>query len=251
MLVTSRDYEIELAAGRIAGGSIIIKSGRNSDIDAASAPEDIWDGGGVYTGFPTGSAETVTVVSSSANDTAAGSGARTVQLIGLNSEWLPTTETVTLNGTTPVTSTNSYRRITRVVVRTSGSSNAAFNAGTITVAHSSTTANVFCVMPIGSNQNQCAVYTVPAGKTGFLRHIHMDLDKSATAYVECALWIRELGQSPRYGYNFTASDAISHERLFYGGLVLPAKTDITVRVQTASANNLDIYTDFDLILLNT
>ena len=56
------------------------KFGANQVINTNTTPEDIWSGGGTYTGFDAVSALQINVVSSSANDTAAGSGARGVLL---------------------------------------------------------------------------------------------------------------------------------------------------------------------------
>ena len=52
------------------------------NIDVDNAKETIWDGGGIYTYIET--AETLTVTSNSVNDAVAGSGARTVEIQGLN-----------------------------------------------------------------------------------------------------------------------------------------------------------------------
>jgi hypothetical protein len=74
-VVRTVPFEITVAAGLMQGFEINKKFGRNEDIDTDSEPEDIWHGGGPYTGQPTsGSAETVTVVSDNANDTAGGTG---------------------------------------------------------------------------------------------------------------------------------------------------------------------------------
>lgn len=50
--------------------SYVFVFGHNPDADCSSADEDIWDGGGVYPGFPSGAGEQLTVSSSSASDTA-------------------------------------------------------------------------------------------------------------------------------------------------------------------------------------
>ncbi len=66
-VVRSIDSEIDIAAGRYTGLSIVNKFGRNPDVDAGSTPEDVWNGGGTYAGFPTGSTEQFQVFSSSAS----------------------------------------------------------------------------------------------------------------------------------------------------------------------------------------
>lgn len=63
--------------GKVAGEYILPRFGRNPDVDGE---EDIWNGGGDYTGFPTTAAEELQVFSSSANDTAEGTGARQIRI---------------------------------------------------------------------------------------------------------------------------------------------------------------------------
>lgn len=67
-----------IALGQVPNNDIHTKFGINPDVDAATAPEDIWNGGGTYTGFPVGGtatvAETLQVFSSSTADTAAVDG---------------------------------------------------------------------------------------------------------------------------------------------------------------------------------
>lgn len=76
--------DLLLALGMTQGLSLVLKFGRNPDVDTG-ASEDIWNGGGLYTGFPTtGSAEPLGVASSSANDTAAGTGAITASANNLD-----------------------------------------------------------------------------------------------------------------------------------------------------------------------
>ena len=105
---------------------IIHKFGSNSDVDGA---EDIWEGGGDYTGFPTAAAENFEILSSSADDTSAGTGARTVRIWYYNDDYenvlmrqeIILMVDVTLNGTAGVDSGVSGMRIWRAKVLTSGS----------------------------------------------------------------------------------------------------------------------------------
>lgn len=66
-LLTS-DFGTEVARGLYSNYTINTKFGRNASIDTTSAPEDVWNGGSDYTGFNCTQAETLSVVSSSAND---------------------------------------------------------------------------------------------------------------------------------------------------------------------------------------
>ena len=240
----------DIAEGKRAGYSIVNKFGRNQDIDSGSVPEDVWEGGSSYTGFPTGSAELVTAVSDDSNDTSAGSGARTIRIYGLDANGAEQNEVITLNGTSLVDSVNTYTRVNRVIVLTSGSSNQAFNAGAISIAHKTTTANIFASVPIGTNQSQIAAYTIPAGKTGYLRNLSVEMKRSNSANVDGALWVREDGASPTLKRIFSVSQTSALKDVIVGGLPLPALTDIAVRITAASTTNIGVTANFDIVLVD-
>lgn len=143
------------------------KFGRNADIDTNTDPEDVWMTGGIYSGFNT-QTETVEVFSSSAADTSAGTGARTVTISGLASATATeyTTETITLNGVGAVASVGSWYRVNRAWVATAGSG--AVNAGNITVRHTTTTTNVFATIAIAHGQTEVCAWTVPYGATMYI-----------------------------------------------------------------------------------
>ena len=78
----------------------------------------------------------VDVASDNANDTVAGTGARKVILSGLDDSGVLVSESISMNGTTKVTTLNTYSLIKGVTVQEIGS---AGQQGTITVTDSSTT----------------------------------------------------------------------------------------------------------------
>lgn len=121
------------------------------------------------------------IVSSSANDTSAGSGARTVQVWGLtswNDDELESTEMITMNGTTPVSTVNSYVVIHRMRVRTNGATG--WNEGAIS-ATAQTDSTVTAQMPAGQGQTQLAVRGVPEGWRAFVTYWDAALGKSSGA----------------------------------------------------------------------
>jgi len=242
------DPELDIASGRLSGYVVRNKFGKNSDIDTGTVPEDVWETGGVYTGFPTGSAETLEVVSSSTDDTSDGTGARTLTLFGLDENYEDQSETFTLNGTTGVISSNTFLRVHTAFIASAGSND--FNVGTITVRHSSTTANVFLNMQPSRNQTNCSGYTIPAGKTGYVRRVHASIRGSNSANVDGALWIRTFGNVPRLRRPFTFAKNDRLNDTIYGGLRLPEKTDIIMRVTSTSANNISLTGGYDIILVD-
>ena len=146
--------------------------GANTDIDIASAPEDVIAAGGQYAGFA-GTAETLDIVSTSIEDAIAQDGARSLIITGLSATGAFQTEEVNLLGTVTVTSALTYLRVLSVVVKDTGDTNT--NEGVITVNHTTTTANVFADIPVGAGKWQNAVYTVPINRTAVVRSINVSV----------------------------------------------------------------------------
>lgn len=119
--------------------------------------EDVNDVGGTYPLLAAPAA--CHVASSSAADTAAGTGARTVRIEGLDAAGAELTVDVALNGTTPV-ALGTFSHVWRVTCATFGSG--ALNAGDVTV--SITAGAVALVRAVaGQGMSQNTVYRVPAG----------------------------------------------------------------------------------------
>jgi hypothetical protein len=243
LTVRTVDPEIAISKGLFEGYSVVNKFGRNSDIDTGSVPEDVWNGGGVYTGFPTGSPEQFEVFSSSASDT----GVLTFTYLPTSTSTAYVTATVTLNGTTPVaTGVTGYRIHT---AQYNNSNATTFNVGEITVRHITTTANIFCKMPIGRSQTNVASYTVPYGYTAYIRRLFCRVIGGTSGIADGALWIRGNGMSPRLRRPFSSATADAFEELPYGGIAVSQQSDIVVRITGVSTNNLDIIAGYDLILI--
>lgn len=252
-LHTGLDGFNQIAMGWSPECSNVVKFGRNPDVDAASSPEDVWPGGGLYTGFPAGVyssiAETVTVVSASANDAAAGTGMRTLRMLGLGAAGTAQTEDITMNGTNAVTSANTWYRIFRVFGLTAGSG--ATNAGAVTIRHSSTTANIFCVMTAGTAQSHIAAYTIPINKIGLFTRAHVSVSNAQQSAQEItgSVVVRAYGSGIwRHVNTNHVTTSSSVEIRSDGGTQIPALTDLAIRVMSATADNLDVTAAFDLFL---
>ncbi len=167
--IHSRDFYLEVQKGNIPFHSIVHKFGLNNSL---SASWSVVSSSGLYQ-VPT-TAQALEIVSTSANDTAAGSGARTVFFQGLDANFVLQSETVTMNGLTPVPLVNTYIRGFRAYVFTSGtyaSLTAPSHVGTITIQGSGSGVKWVVIPIIGtfpSGQSAVAVYTIPAGKTGYI-----------------------------------------------------------------------------------
>lgn len=133
----------------------------------------VWFNGSTsYVQMTTGTA--LEVVSSSANDTAAGSGARTVKLEGLDSNYAPFAETIILNGVTPVPLVNtSVVAINKFFVVTAGSG--LVNAGTVDVrtVSGSTIKSRIQILAETPNYAQDFVFTIPASMYALLKRVQV------------------------------------------------------------------------------
>lgn len=238
------DFLIETARNNIKGAKIERILARNTDVDLVE--EDLWFAGGVESYLT--SAETMSVVSSSANDTSAGTGARTVKLYGLDGSYNEFTETLVLNGTTTVITSNNFLRINKVDVVTAGSSGTSAGAISFTASTSlSTHANI----PAGENRTGKSQFTIPAGKTGYLLDFLPSLAAGKTG-CDVVFKARPLNEVfrmvSRLAVQSTGTSALNHA-LHYGPPKFPAKTDLKVTA-TGAANDQDIYCEYILLLID-
>lgn len=140
---TSEPFELQVARGQIPGHSLRNMFGTNPSIGTVFVTA--WEVSGQ---LPFLSAEqTLSLVSTSASDTAV-----SILVSGTDGSYNATSEVVTLNGTSPVTTTKKFFRINDLVT-------AAGNAlGDVTASYDGT---VYAKILAGRGRNQAAVFTVP------------------------------------------------------------------------------------------
>jgi hypothetical protein len=163
---TYEPFELQVARGQITGHEVINIFGYNPDVDTSE--ESVWPDGGTIP-HPT-TASVLKISSSSANDTSAGTGARTVAIFGVDADYNEVSESVILDGQTPVNTGYSYLYINGFYVTTAGSGGV--NAGNINAGTGVVTAGVpavlYDIIATGYNNRTTAQYCVPAGYTGYL-----------------------------------------------------------------------------------
>ena len=247
---TSEPFNLQVARGQIAYHHSIYKFGNNAAV--ANSLETIWQQGGLYSYL---SAATVLKVSSSStNDTSAGTGARTVELFGLDGDYNEISEVVTLNGQTAVNSTQSYLRINRMIVRSAGSGGA--NAGVIYAGTGTVTtgvpANIYATINgDGTNQTLMALWTVPAGYTAYL--MQYDVSNGTTSNTPAVCKILLVARP--FGEVFQAKDVKSlttgmHiENTIVTPLKFTEKTDIEVRAISSGNVVFDISAACEIIYI--
>jgi len=248
---TSEPFELQVARGQVAYHESVYKFGNNAEV--ADSTETIWQQGGLYSYLS--AASVLKVSSSSANDTSAGTGARTVELFGLDGDYNEINEVVTLNGQTAVNTTQSYLRINRMIVRSAGSGGS--NAGIIYAGTGTVTtgvpANIYATINgDGSNQTLMALWTVPAGYTAYLMQYDVSNGTTSNTPAVCKM---TLAARP-YGEVFQSKDVKSLTTGMHieNTLVVPVKftekTDIEVRAVSSSASvTFDISAAFEIIYI--
>ena len=146
-------FDLQVSRGQITGHQAVSIFGYQSAIGNTTIP--VWENASTYT-YPT-SASTLTVVSSSTSDVAPAA----VLVSGLDSNFNQISEIVVLNGTTGVTTNNSYFRVNSLLM-VGVASGQTSNAGAITAKQSS---NTLAQINTGIGKSQSTIYTVPAGYT--------------------------------------------------------------------------------------
>lgn len=126
--------------------------------------------GTVYT-IPT-TAETLDLTSSSNSDTTAGTGARTITLYGIDENRRYQTETVTMNGTTGVTTSRSWLGVNVAEVATAGSTRKAVGNISITGTDSS---NTYGLIEDTQTRTRHAIFHAQANTRVMISNIHYNM----------------------------------------------------------------------------
>ena len=244
-------FNLQVSRGQIAYHESIYKFGNNPEV--ADSIETIWPQGGLYSYLS--AATVLTVSSSSTNDTSAGTGARTVELFGLDGDYNEISEVVTLNGQTAVNTTQSYLRINRMIVRSAGSGGA--NAGIIYAGTGTVTtgvpANIYATINgDGTNQTLMALWTIPAGYTGYLMQYDVSNGTTSNTPAVCKLLL----VARPYGEVFQTKDikSLTTGMHIENTLIIPVefaeKTDIEVRaVSSSNSVTFDISAAFEMLYI--
>ena len=229
-------FELQVSRGQIMGHRVVNVFGYNADIDTAL--ETVWPQGGVLT--RPAAALAMTVSSSDANDDAAGTGARTVVIQGLDADYNEVSETVTLDGQTAVTMTVEMIRVNYMYVASAGSNNTA--AGVIYVGTGVVTAGVpatiYNMIAVGYNASLTGSYTVPAGYTGYVVSGMFTAGQlSGTQAVTGELALINSDLIKRVAAISTLNNGVATYPFDYP-VVVPQKTTVEALAIGAGSNNL-------------
>ena len=172
--VRPTEYKTEVALGRRQGATTWSKFGYNLALNATTNEVFASFGGAFNQRLASG--ETLSIVSSDAQDDSTGTGVRQLIIFGVDANWDLVTEVVALDGTSPVTTSNSFLGVNRMTIFTSGSSNS--NVGVIT-ATASTSSNVMAEMPAAQGTTQQCIFYVPKNYQFLTTWLYLEANKSS------------------------------------------------------------------------
>ena len=175
-------------------------------------------------------AGTITAVSTDGGDT----GDITIQ--GLDSDYNFAEETLTLTGTSPVAGSTTFLRVNRAFM------NDDTNIGKISVLNGTT---VVTEIAAGYGQTLQCLYTIPAGKTGYMLNIQASASKNQETIL--SLFARPFGGAFR-SQIVMALYQNNQQLDFPVPLKFTEKTDIDLRVNGSA--NATIASDFTIILVD-
>lgn len=231
--------------GLVEGWSSVEKFGENSDIDTGTDPEDIWSAGGLYT-FST-TADIDSISSGSVTDT------QEITIQGLDTNWELVTQTATLNGQTTVTLTTPLIRVFRAWnsngTKTTGVVHIYINGATVVNGVPSNLSETRLQITVDAQQTEMAIYTVPAGYTGYFLggYVSMSRAKTTGAAVftsRIRLFDGVFRVLSRIACNNTGSSSWSYR--YPIPQTLPEKTDILLRCDEVGENDIGVSGGFTI-----
>lgn len=245
--ISNKRVNLEIAKGNVPEHVLLHLTGYNSDIDAA---EDVWPNGGDF--VPPTQARIHNIVSSSTNDDSAGTGARTVNVIGIDSGGSELSETVTMDGTTNVATSGSYLMINDMVVKTAGTSLA--NEGIIT-ATAQTDSTVTSTIPADLGKSLQSTYQLPRGCVLHLDDWSISVDTTNSTSSECIAVLLSKETSGAWNVvsriNSTANTQGSEKVTFDSYISFGGGTMFKVRVTNLADTNLDVTTRINATLIKS
>lgn len=212
--------------------------GNNPSISPGTVPEDIWPLGGVYPFLSAASA--LEILSSDIDDTSAGTGARTVLINGLDGNYDEVSQTVTMNGTTPVSIPTPLLRVNTAIVMSAGTTEV--NEGNITIRDTATT-TARAYIQSGAGITRSSIYTVPNGYTLVVNSMVFTINRAANTNdaMEVVTHVR-------------ANTGVYREPLVLGidvrstpyrhdgepGITIVQKSDFTLRINFTQNPNINV-----------
>lgn len=194
-----------------------------------TAYKTVWDGDNIYT-YPSSA-----VVMTATSDEAGTDENVEITIEGLDTNYNSLIETVTLNASGTATTTGEFLRVFRAFV-----GNGTDLTGDVAITNTGVTyAKIFAEM----QQTLMAVYTIPAGKRGYLVSSNVSVEKNQP--VVAKLMTRRPGGVLRVT-GLVTTFGVPFQRVWQLPPVLDEKTDIEIRAKAGATTS--IATGFEILL---
>ena len=228
-------FELQVVRNQVLDHKTVFKFGYNPDVDGTE--ETVWDVGGIYA-YP--SSAVVMTVTTDAGTAADDNGVKVI-VEGLDSDYNEVSDEVTLAGAGTATTTQTFFRVFRSYV--SGSQEP---TGNLNITNGGTT---YARITVGENQTLMAMWTVPAGYTGFLDHVNIATGTTNNnQYITAQVVQRQLGGVFRAMMKQTLGSGGNADFRIRYPILVPEKTDLEVRAVSSGSNNL-ISTNFSMVYI--
>ena len=229
------DEKIKISRGMVKGASFVHKFGAVPSM-ATNTTGTVWDKNDtIYPWSVWATPSNVHVDAASASDVG-----KTVTISGLDANYNQISETILLASQTNNYSSNTFSRIFRAYV-----SGGVANVGQLSIQRDTTDV---AVISAGLSQTLMAIYTIPAGYTGYIYKGTCSAQAGADGTGN--MFVRYFGEDAfRVGHSFEVSGAGGQYMYdFSFPIPIPQKSDIDVRITTRS-NNGRYTAAFDLLLV--
>ena len=253
--VTDAESGLAIAKGDVTGHSFVHKFGRAPDFDTGDGEVTVWSGANdaltnemQYNYSATAIIDSL--VSSNSGDTQA------IKVEGLDSSYALVTQTITITGQTRKALDTNLIRVNRLI--NVGSTDIAGNVycyedTALTAGVPIDTTKIRAIIIDGSNQTEMAVYTVPAGKTGYLRQWFASSSgaKKTTNYLT-KLKARPFGQVFQLKHSSSIADAAPYIHSYIEPEAFTEKTDIemTASITDTGITEAAVSAGFDIVLVD-
>ena len=234
----NKPFYLEVAQGLISGYSFNHKFGAVPEMSTGTTGS-VWDINDTL--YPWSALSTPSVVNVERNSTSDTGLIVTVQ--GLDTNWNYVEEDITISAADNI-GTTVFRRVSRAFVTDTGTT----NVGNVDIEAGAAGGTTVARIIAGTGQTLMAVYTIPAGYTGYLLKsvASAEAGKDASGFI----FVRYSDQTTfRAGHSFEVTgDGGEYVYDFTVPIQIPEKSDIDVRVTTRS-NNGRYTAAFDILLV--
>ena len=234
--IWGEQFDLNVSRGKVRGASQIHKFGATPS-QSINTTASIWDKGDTL--YPWSAFNTPGVLVGA--QVGADDNGKVVTIEGLDENFELISEDFTLSSSGTVTGTKTFKRVYRGYV----SSGAGTNVGELNFSRGGT--QVLRILA-GAGQTLMAVYTVPAGYTGYLYQGVATAQAGADATGYMYVRYNSVATIFRVGHTFEVAGGGEYTYKFAFPQEMPEKTDIDVRLTTRS-NNGRFTAAFDILLV--